>query len=407
MATYKILLRKNKVKKNGNHPIALRVSKGNNSTYITLKYDCQKEHWEEGASRLNKSYKNYRKVNKILSLVEDKADSILKTLQIENEHFTLHEFTTLYKEGKESEKKRAVSLIIPYMEGIISDLENSNRIGNAKIYRDTKNSFVKFLGNKHKEFTFRKLTLKVLNKYLVYLRPNGSDGGISVKFRTLRAVYNKAIKEGNADSNDYPFREFNFGQFKGKKSYEYLNTEEINKILKLNIDDFPYLKLSRDTFLFSYYMGGMNFTDLIQLEWKNINGSKLTYTRSKTKANFRFTMNEVCQQIIEYYRLEQNDTKYIFPYIKKDNLTEQQIFNRKDKTLKKYNKDLKIIALEADIDKNITSYVARHSFANNLRETGADKSTISQALGHRNQEITEVYLKALDNELIDEAILKL
>jgi integrase len=407
MATSKIIIRKNKIKQNNNYPIALRVSKEDKSTYITLRYDCKENQWEKGASRFNKNYPNYRRINKILGEIEDKADRLLKYLELDNECFSVQDFVSLYKENKEIEKKKRTSLLIPYFNEIIEDLRKSNKIGNAKIYNDTKNSFVKFLGSEHKDFTNRKLTLRVLNKYHVYLSPNYSDGGISIRFRTLRAVFNKAIKEGYADSNDYPFNDFNFGQFKGKKSYDVLTPNEINNILTLNLDKHPYLKLSKDTFLFSYYLGGMNFTDLIQLEWKNIHGDTLRYTRSKTQANFKFRLNTFCQEVIEYYRQITNSTKYVFPYLKRDNLTQIQIFNRKDKTLKKYNKELKVIAELAGISKNITSYVSRHSFANNLRESGADRSVISQALGHKNQQITETYLKELDNELINEAISKL
>lgn len=407
MATYKIVLRKNKTKKNGNHPVALRVSQRDKSTYITLRFDCQQAQWEDGASRFNREYPNYRKINKLLGEIEERAENTLETLRLENEHFSLKNFKLHFLEEKESQKKKTISQFIPYFDEIISDLMYSGKVGNAKVYRDTRNSFVKFLGKEHNDFTFRMLTLRVLNKYLVYLRPNGSDGGISIKFRTLRAVYNKAIKEGYADLKSYPFTNFNFGQFKGKKNYEYLNLDEIKKVLNLNIEEYPSLKLARDTFLFSYYLGGMNFTDLIQLEWKHINADKLTYTRSKTKANFRFTMNEICFEIVEYYKSQQNNTKYVFPYILSDGLNEKQIFNRKDKTLKKYNNDLKKIAKAVSIDKKVTSYVARHSFANNLRETGTDKSIISQALGHKNQNITETYLRSLQNELIEDAMSRL
>lgn len=408
MATFKIILRKNKIKRNGNHPIALRISKGNKSTYFTLKFDCNKNQWEEGASRFNYNYPNYRKVNKILTGIEDKIETVINELKIENEYFTLDDIKNRFREGKSREKRKNTYSFIEYMDEIISDLMDSNKVGNAKVYRDTKNSFIKYLGKDYITLTFKGVNLRLLNKYLVYLRSlNNKDGGIAVKFRTLRAVYNKAIKENYADASDYPFNNFNFGQFKEKRNYEVLDRDEVNRIINLNIENQPQLKLTKDTFLFSYYLGGMNFIDLIQLEWKHIVGDKLAYTRSKTSKNFKFSLNNICQDIIEYYRGQNNSTKYIFPYLTMDNLTQNQIFNRKDKTLKKYNKELKEIAKLSKINKNITSYVARHSFANNLKKSGADKSIISQALGHKSQKVTDVYLRELDNELIDEAIAKL
>lgn len=80
-----------------------------------------------------------------------------------------------------------------------------------------------------------------------------------------------------------------------------------------------------------------------------------------------------------------------------------QIENRKSKKLKRFNNDLKKIAEIVGIDKPLTSYVARHSFATNLKELGVSTDVISQSMGHQNVSITTAYLKDFDNEVIDDA----
>lgn len=87
-----------------------------------------------------------------------------------------------------------------------------------------------------------------------------------------------------------------------------------------------------------------------------------------------------------------------------DELTPNQIENRKTKVLKNYNKDLKAIAELADIEKSVTSYVARHSFANCLKQKGVATDVISESLGHQNMAITQAYLKELDTSVVDKAI---
>ena len=84
-----------------------------------------------------------------------------------------------------------------------------------------------------------------------------------------------------------------------------------------------------------------------------------------------------------------------------------QIENRKAKTLKKYNRDLKEIARVLGIQKSITSYVARHSYATNMRQLGTSPDIISQSMGHKNVSITMTYLRELDSETIDGANKKL
>jgi integrase/recombinase XerD len=85
-------------------------------------------------------------------------------------------------------------------------------------------------------------------------------------------------------------------------------------------------------------------------------------------------------------------------------LTPLQIQNRKHKTISRLNKDLKEIGRLCDIDFDLTSYVARHSFASNLKEMGVATDIISEAMGHKNLTITQTYLNKLKNDVIDNAM---
>ncbi len=91
------------------------------------------------------------------------------------------------------------------------------------------------------------------------------------------------------------------------------------------------------------------------------------------------------KDILNYYR--KNKRPYIFPVILSNNLTPTQLNDRKRKTLSKNNKDLKELASLAEIDKPLTSYVARHSFANCLKQKDAGTDIISESLpGYKNHQ---------------------
>ena len=151
----------------------------------------------------------------------------------------------------------------------------------------------------------------------------------------------------------------------------------------------------------------MNFYDMMKLKWSNIEGDYIVYTRSKTKGNFKIKILDPVKKILEEYRLENRITGYIFPILLRNDLTPKQIEERKGKKLKKFNKDLKLIAEIVGITKKVTSYVARHSFATNLREAGEGADIISQAMGHHDIQMTQTYLKAFEDEEIDKASAKL
>ena len=66
------------------------------------------------------------------------------------------------------------------------------------------------------------------------------------------------------------------------------------------------------------------------------------------------------------------------------------------------NKYIKEIAKEVGINKNVTTYYARHSFATVLKRSGANVQMISDLLGHSNINVTERYLSSFENEQIQE-----
>ena len=67
------------------------------------------------------------------------------------------------------------------------------------------------------------------------------------------------------------------------------------------------------------------------------------------------------------------------------------------------NKSLKQIATLSGLDIPLTTYVARHTYATVLKNSGVPVAIISEALGHESESITQTYLKSFENEVIEAA----
>ena len=63
---------------------------------------------------------------------------------------------------------------------------------------------------------------------------------------------------------------------------------------------------------------------------------------------------------------------------------------------------MKEIASEVGIDKEVTTYYARHSFATILKRSEVSEELISELLGHSSVQVTRNYLDSFENEYIDE-----
>ncbi|OJW98921.1 MAG: hypothetical protein BGO70_03275 [Bacteroidetes bacterium 43-93] len=69
---------------------------------------------------------------------------------------------------------------------------------------------------------------------------------------------------------------------------------------------------------------------------------------------------------------------------------------------KVYNKKLKQLADLCNINKNLTSYVRKHSFATQAMLNDVPLNAIISMLGHSDLKTTQVYLKSLPENMLDQ-----
>ncbi len=230
---------------------------------------------------------------------------------------------------------------------------------------------------------------------------------ISLLFRTLRSVYNKAIEQKCANKVDYPFNDYKVSKFDLSTQKRAIPKSDILKIMRLNLSDKPqYTRFSRDIFIFSYLCAGINFTDIANLQPSNIADNRLQYTRQKTSKKINISLSDKAIEIITQYANNTGNKNYIFPILdNKKHISATQKQNRIHKVLGHINKHLKTIAESANVENiSLTTYVARHSFATTLKKSGVHVELISEALGHSDISTTQIYLGSFDNIQIDEAM---
>ena len=400
MISVKILLRKAKTK-NDTYPIIMRVIKNRKTKTINLGLYSALDEWDEIKSSYNKKHHNYRNKNRILRYNLDKAEKIIDQFAIDGIDFSLKQFEQAFK-GVQMNNKT----VSEFWQTKIENLLKVDRIGRAKTYKSTYKSFFQFIQNDN--LLFKEITPSLLDDYEIFLlENNNTEGGVAVKMKDIRALYNEAIRRKVVDEKHYPFRIYQISKLKGNNVKLALSREAIKKMENLDVRKYPHLLDSKNYLMFSYYSRGMNFHDMVTLTWDNIQENRIFYRRSKTKGLFNVEITKPLKEILDYYRNYGTSTKYIFPILLKENLTPLQIDYRKTKCLKRFNKQLKEIARLVGIQEKVTSYTIRHSFATNLKQAGTSTDIISEALGHSDIQVTQAYLKSFEDEVIDSAVRKL
>lgn len=146
----------------------------------------------------------------------------------------------------------------------------------------------------------------------------------------------------------------------------------------------------RKAFLFACYTG-LGYAEIKKLKWKNIKNDRLTTRREKTNQKIEIKLKDALLRLIGDKTTNED---LIFSLIGE---------NGKPISDNGINKCLKNWVKRAKIDKHITFYCGRHTFATQLLKYGANLKTVADALGHTDTKHTIKYLNYIDS-LKDDAV---
>lgn len=380
-----------------NIPLLYGSSKIEKIRYVHLKFSSSTDHWDYETNLPNKKHPN-KHLSNYLEKEKTKAGDVIIDLVRDGKEYSINELVKRYK------NESIFKTVFECYDERVKGLTKAGRIGNANVYHDTKNALKDFRPGNNLAFT--DIDFNFLTKFVEHLQSKGnSPGGIGVRLRNLKALYNYAIDNNYVKREHYPFRNpinrsgFDISKYQSDPARKALTKEEIDKIRNLKIEHSSELYDSWNYFLFSYYMRGMSFDDIANLRKSDILGDHISYLRTKTGKRFVVKILEPAKEIINHY---ETDSYYLFPILNERHKTPISKKNRVKKILRKTNEDLKKIGNKAELDIPLTSYVARHTWANVVKNLGYSTSMISDAMGHKTEDVTRAYLESFKNDELDE-----
>lgn len=371
-----------------------RITYNRSSSNYATGIAISSEHWNTDASLVNNQCPNFKELNKNLTGKFLRIQKLI--LEMEDEgNFSFEAFKERYHE--KPQPKKCEIAFLAYAEQIIAELHEVKRTGNAVVYQTAVNRLLNFSTNKN--LTFKQIDYTFLEGFKRQLIKDGAKPNtIGNYFRSIRAIYNKAIKAKLVDRNLYPFRDISIRTEKtAKRAMTSDALTELNKItLKPNSKEWH----ARNYLFLSFSLVGISFTDLAYLKHKDIHNNRIIYKRRKTHKGYNIKLSKLTQEILALYK---TDGKYILPIlpsqIEEDTLDCKRVIQQWVKTTNKY---LKRIGKKCGID-NLTTYVARHTWATTAKRMGFSIELIAESMGHEyGNKITNIYLDSFDQSLIDE-----
>ncbi len=395
-ASVSVVYYKNKTLSNGEHPLMLRITKDRKSKYQSLGISIPPQFWD---FTKNQPKHNCPNRDAILRLIAEKTKQYQEQLiefKAENKEFTV---TTLVEKLTNPTKPKTVGELFTEQ---IQRYKTAKRTGYALSIQQVYNSLIKY--NKHLNIYFSDIDVTWLKKYEEWLRSAGlAENTIGIRFRTLRAVYNIALEQKIVKPDYYPFKSYKVSKLHSVTAKRAITKDNVTAVINYDYTNKGfYTQLAVDLFTFSYFMGGINFVDMAYIIHSHIIDNRLVYTRTKTHKLIKLPLQPKAVELIQKYQTK--DRPYIFPILSAFHKTEQQQRNRIHKVITKVNKHLKDIGEELSLPIDLTTYVARHSFATVLKRSGVNTSIICEAMGHSSEKVTQIYLDSFENEQVDAAM---
>lgn len=363
MATLKPVILPNQGLKDGRHKIRIAVGHKHQTRYIITNLIIDSpNHFRDGqvfkhpdAASMN------MKIRNLMNVYQQKLDEI--------QHQDLYSCSQLKDMISKARYNDGSVTFGEVTNSYIKELEDEGRESYAKMLDHSCRRFTKFC---HGEMPLSGITPELIENYVRFLKREGSMNAASINIMLARTkvIINRAIKQRLVKYDVHPFISCKISSSPIREAD--LPLSSFNKIRKCETNE-RRLKVARDIFLLSFYLGGINMIDLMNLDFRK---KEVEYVRTKSRNTTQgikkicFTLPEAAKGIAEKW-MNRNTGKLDFGY----KFSYENFVHYVTRSLQK-------LATELNIQERIIFYSARKSFAQYASEIGIPDGIIDYCLGH-------------------------
>ena len=217
------------------------------------------------------------------------------------------------------------------------------------------------------------ITPEIIEGYSRFLRVKKgiNETTNSMMMRQTKTIINKGIRQRIVKYEVHPFINFKIPSSSVREVD--ITLESFNRIRQAAPKEKKY-RVAHDLFCLSFYLGGINLIDLLQIDFRDT--EVLEYVRTKTRntavgtRTICFTIPEPAKEIIKEW-MNRNTGRLDFGY-----KFSYPNFSRY------LTRSLAALAKELGITEKVVYYSARKSFAQYASEIGIPDGIIDYCLGH-------------------------
>jgi len=378
-------LKKSKTNTQGKAPIYLRVTVKGKRSEISLKHFIEPTKWNNDRQKLNGTCSQTKCINTNIDLVRARIYDAHNYL-IQNGKLVSAKAITNKHQGKDELGKTVLEVFEHHNERMKSYIGKKYSKSTYIKYNTSYNHLKCFMEHEYKvnDMLLMELNHAYIASFECFLRTIKCIGTNSTNkyLSHLKKVINLAIQNEWLLKN--PFS--NFKTKNEKVDVTFLSEDELTILAKLELEK-PSSNRVRDIFLFCCFTG-LSYIDIKNLTKDEIDigidgNIWIRKKRQKTGGLSRIRIVPIAEELLSKYK---NDDNIVFPVTSNQNM----------------NRILKQITIKAELPKQLSMHMARHTFATYALTKNVSIETISQMLGHKSIKSTEMYAKVIDSKISDE-----
>jgi integrase len=387
-SVYPFLDARTPMKNSDQLPVKLTIFLKGAQFRIGLKLHATPEVFEKAMSSKGTIPKDAKTLKAEIDVYVGKAEEILSQFPNVNQKM----FTKLFKSEAELKATDKTDMSILF-QSKIDELIEEDRAGSVSFYEQSLATFKRFRKNLYLE----DITVQWLKAFRAWwINQGNSNATAQIHMRSLRHIYNRAVKAGDIAPGHYPFKDYSIGS--SSKSKEVLYPEQIKMLWEYEPLTWGQAR-AKSYFIYLYLSNGMNLKDALSIKGSQVRGDMISFVRCKTSNTTSDTkeiqvyLHPEAKRIIEKWGTL-NTQDYLFPCFRG---TKSDIERKKAKDVfaRNLNRDLRPIGIALGLPMHLTLNLARHSYATKLKIDGTSTAFISDALGHSSGTVTAHYLKTL------------
>ena len=387
-STFKVLFYlKRRSEKNGKAPIMGRITVNGTVSQFSCKLSVSPKLWDTGGNRAAGKSVEARRINEKLENIKTNIGKQYQRISDRDSYVTAEKVKNAWL-GFGDEHRLLLQTFDEYLQEFAGKRVGKDRsAGTLAEYRTRRDRLASFLQYEYglSDIPFRELTHDFAEKFIVYLSTVRGlrSNTIFHTLKKLHAMVYMALDKGWIAVHPFP----DVWITPQSRERHFLNEDEIRKIMEVHLPNYK-TAVVRDIFVFCCFTG-LAYADVRKLTHDDIrtdgNGDMwIIDGRQKTGTQFRVQLLPVARELVERYRRLSLPGGTVFPV----------------KSCCSTIRSLRAIARLAGIATDLTTHVARHSFATSVcLSQGVPIETVSKMLGHKHITTTQIYAKITNDKI--------